>query len=323
MGLLAKNSSAATHPVSLPRKYGTPTRLPRFSPPKKYVTPAKLRRFGRVKKYVTHAHLPRFRKAIICRGGDPEPHARHSLYSWYILALDSHLMSLPAQLLRLEQLDGELTTVEQQLADLRRQQLRDPELEAAEQKLAALRTEDQQAAVQQRALESDLSDLEARIKRDHDRMYGGMIVDARELSSLEKELASYRSRRDALEERVLEGMERSEVLQAEIAGAQEQLEALRARRVDEKPVLAAKLEELTAAGPKLQAERAGLTEEIDPRSLSLYVRIRAHSGHAVSRVTDGVCQWCRVVIPPKDIHHARAGALVTCTNCARILYAGS
>jgi predicted nucleic acid-binding Zn-ribbon protein len=230
-------------------------------------------------------------------------------------------MSIPAQLLRLEQLDSELAQYDQQVAELRRRQQGNPELANAEQALASLRAQEQEVAVRQRSLESDLSDLEARITRDHQRLYGGTIVDSRDLASLEKEIQQFRSQRDEMEVQVLEGMERLESLQAERASSEERLGTLRAQWEEEGPALGMRIDELTASLPKLQAERAALAAEIDDRSLNLYGRIRVRSGHAVSTVTDGVCEWCRVVIPPKDVQHARAGSLVTCTNCSRILYA--
>jgi len=231
-------------------------------------------------------------------------------------------MAVAAQLFRLEQLDAAIQQHEAELASVRRRQARDPELQSAESRLEALRTQEAGAATEQRRLESDLTDLEAKIKRDQSRMYGGQIVDPRELASLEKELDHLRAQRESVEECCLQAMERLEEIQSSLATAGHQANKLREHREADRPELARHTEQLTGSLAGLREERAALAATIEPQALSLYQRLRAGSGHAVSAVSDGVCQWCRVVIPPKDVQHARAGALVTCNNCARILFTG-
>jgi predicted nucleic acid-binding Zn-ribbon protein len=231
-------------------------------------------------------------------------------------------MAVAAQLFRLEQLDAELDQRLAAVNEARRRLQRDPESEAAERRWQEVRAEETAALREQKALEGELADLEGRIKRDHDRLYGGRIVDSRELASLEKEIEHYRGRRDAVEDRLLAAMERAEGLQQTVVALAQQVDTLHARRQTDRPALEQLVSEGGTIIAGLQAERVALAESIDPRALNTYQRLHAASGHAVSRVADGVCQWCRVVIPPKDIQHARAGQLVACSNCARILYVG-
>lgn len=232
-------------------------------------------------------------------------------------------MAVTEQLFRLEQLDADLAQREAELAEIRRRQAQSPEIEAAEKRLDELRAQERQASAEQRRLESDLDELETRIKRDQTRMYGGQIVDPRELSSLEKELEHYRAQRDQLEEMLLTEMERLEGLQAELAMASKRANETRQRWEADRPMQARQAEQLGDALAAARAEREALAASIDARALGLYQRLRASSGHAISQVSDGVCQWCRVAIPPKDVQHARAGSLVTCSNCQRILHVGS
>ena len=101
-------------------------------------------------------------------------------------------MAVVAQLFRLEELDAEIERRERELTELRRRRRGNPELAAAEQQLERARAQEREAAADQRRLESDLADLEGKIKRDHTRMYSGQIVDSRELSLLERELQHLR-----------------------------------------------------------------------------------------------------------------------------------
>lgn len=232
-------------------------------------------------------------------------------------------MSIPAQVLRLEQLDTEIEQTESALSEARRRRLRNPELDAAEARVVRLRDNERAAALHQRQLEAELTDIEAKIKRDNTRMYAGQIVDPRELSSLERELTNYTTQRGELEQRVLEAMEHAEAFAEEVAASDGSARETRAMWEAERPSLERQEMELAERLIGLKRDREAAEIEVSPQTVSTYSRLRANSGHAVSVVRNGVCQWCRVNIPQKDVQHARAGALVSCSNCERILYVGS
>lgn len=232
-------------------------------------------------------------------------------------------MSVPLQVLRLEQLDTEIDQVQAALQEVRRRRRRNPELEAAEARVERLRANERAAALHQRGLEGELADVEGKIKRDHARLYSGTIVDPRELGSLERELGNYGHRREDLEQRVLEAMEQTEAFAEELAASEESARNTRATWERSGPELEQRERELAERLAELQREREGAAAQVSPQTIGLYARLRAASGHAVSEVRNGICQSCRVSIPPKDVQHARAGTLVYCSNCARILYVRS
>src|SRR5690242_2492106 len=105
--------------------------------------------------------------------------------------MEKGTMAIAGELFRLEQLDTDLEGRQAALTELRRRWQRDAQLQAAEATVERLRTTVQKDSAEQRSLEGELTDLEGRIERDNRRMYGGSIVDPRELSSLEKEIAHY------------------------------------------------------------------------------------------------------------------------------------
>ncbi|GAC1443442.1 MAG: C4-type zinc ribbon domain-containing protein [Chloroflexota bacterium] len=231
-------------------------------------------------------------------------------------------MTVAAQLFRLEQLDGEIQSLEGDLADLRRLVQGDPRIVAAEKHVELLRSQETAAAAQQRRLEGDLADVVAKMERDHRRLYGGSIVDPRELASLERELQHYGAQRDALEEQLYTAMELVERLQNDLATSTRDLDESRQHRVDDRPSLLERTQNLSNTIAERREEREALAGELDDRTLAIYTRLQKQSGRAVARISGGVCGSCRVGLPPKDVQHARAGLLATCTNCGRILYAG-
>jgi predicted nucleic acid-binding Zn-ribbon protein len=229
-------------------------------------------------------------------------------------------MAIAAPLFQLQQIDADLESRSAELAEVQQLQARNPELEASVERLEERRAQEIEARLEQRSLESELAELETRIKRDQTRMYSGQIVDSRELASLEKELQHLRAARDELEESLLLAMERLEGLEQSVAECSEHLNEVRDRWEEERPGLGDRalqlMDELTVLGN----QRESLAASIDQRSMDLYLRLRASSGHPVSDASHGICQWCHVTVPQKDVQHARSGALVTCSNCGRILY---
>ncbi|HZS93515.1 MAG TPA: hypothetical protein VFA78_01860 [Chloroflexota bacterium] len=229
-------------------------------------------------------------------------------------------MAIAGQLLELENLDSELDDLDAAIADRRRRTARHSELEAAEKRLDVVRQEDAGLAKEQRDREGDLAACEARIARDQKRMYSGAIVDARELGSLEREIEHDRAQRDQLEERLLQILERRERLEAETTGLSRTANELRERWEADRETLTREVEHLTDVVAGMRAERETLSSALPRDARDLYDRLRRSVGHAVSTVNNGVCQQCRVTVPPRDVARVRTGAMVTCVNCARILY---
>ncbi len=231
-------------------------------------------------------------------------------------------MSVAEQLHTLDSLDAGIERLEVQMADARRRFSRNPALEDAEARLDALRARERTIGSALREREGELAGLEARIGRDQQRMYGGQIVDPRELTSIERELEHHRAQRDASEEQVLALMEALEEIQEQVTAASRQANTLRDRWEADRPALTMEVESTSDVLAGMRDERDKLSAMIEPRALDLYTITRARTGHAVSPLTGTVCGACRVTLPPRDIQHVRSGALVTCPNCTRILYAG-
>src|SRR5450759_2471492 len=177
-------------------------------------------------------------------------------------------MSIPAQVLRLEQLDTEIEQTESAITEARRRRLRNPELDAAEARVVRLRENERAAALHQRQLEAGLTDVEAKIKRDNTRMYAGQIVDPRELSSLELELTNYAAQRDELEQRVLEAMEHAEAFAEEIAASDASARETRATWEAGRRTLERQEAALAERLITLKAEREAAVADVSPQTVS-------------------------------------------------------
>ncbi|HEV3312005.1 MAG TPA: hypothetical protein VG815_15955 [Chloroflexota bacterium] len=221
----------------------------------------------------------------------------------------------------LQQAEGLVETENAAIHALERQLRGDPEIDATRRRIESLATEQSAARTALRTLERQADDLTATIKRHTDTLYGGQIHDTRELNSIEAEIGHARVRQSALEDREIELMEKLDTLDASIAAAQEKLDSL----VESRGAGLSGLEsQLNAHRERLavaEAERQALAAVIQRPLLAQYERLRDRLGHGVSPIEEGICHWCRVQAPAKDVQHARGDTIVTCGNCGRILFA--
>jgi hypothetical protein len=229
-------------------------------------------------------------------------------------------MALAETVFHLEQLDSTLEARIAALRDLQRRSRQNVELENARSALAALEAERARVASESRAADGVLEEIETHIARTRGRLYGGAIIDPRELSSLQRELDHLAPPRDDAEMRCLELMDRLETLATQIESGREGVARLEKDWQESRPRVIAQAHALNEQIAALRAEREPLAASLDPSSLELYTRLRATQGHAVASIANGICAACRVSLPPRDIQHARGATLTTCPNCRRILY---
>ena len=171
--------------------------------------------------------------------------------------------------------------------------------------------------------DKDVDQVRVRIERDNQRLDAGQVSNARELESLQNEVASLRKRQGDLEEVVLELMERREAAQALRDGAGAEAEtadadetALTARR----DAAVAEIEEQAA---KAIAARAATVADVPADLLALYDKIRATVGGAgAAPLRRGQCGGCREMLSTAELNEIRRAApdeVIRHEDCRRIL----
>src|SRR5579863_2128386 len=126
--------------------------------------------------------------------------------------------------------------------------------------------------------EKDVEQVTVRIGKDNERLNAGQVSNARELESLQAEVASLRRRQGDLEEVVLELMERREAAQALRDGAAAEGETVgadEAAATARRDAAVAEIEEQTA---KAAAARVAVVADLPADLVALYDKVRASSG---------------------------------------------
>jgi uncharacterized protein len=171
--------------------------------------------------------------------------------------------------------------------------------------------------------EKDVEQVRTRIDRDNQRLTAGQVSNARELESLQSEVASLRRRQDDLEEAVLELMERREAAQALLDGAVAEADKVAADTAAVTGRRDTALAEIGEQAAKASAARAAAAADVPADLLALYDKIRASSGGlGAAPLRRGQCGGCRVMLSTVDLNAVRAAApdeVVRCEECRRIL----
>lgn len=230
---------------------------------------------------------------------------------------------LPAlqALIALQQLDSAADAARKRLADL-------PAAEAeiastvagATAAVEAAKAKLQENHAARRQLDKDVAGIDTRLARFED--HRAAVKTNQEYTALLHEIATAKSEKDGVEERILVLMEEADQLSAELKAAEAALakarkegEHVRAALVTERAALE---EELI----RLAGKRKGEASDVDRRALGTYeTLLKGRKGLAVSHIVAGHCAACHVRLRPHVEQQIRRNdSIVQCESCQRILY---
>jgi predicted nucleic acid-binding Zn-ribbon protein len=229
-------------------------------------------------------------------------------------------MSLAGQLYRLQQLDLELQDRQQELSDVENKLSDNKALLGTETQLASQKEQLEDARKEQKNCEWELDDVQEKTRQVDGKLYGGKTKDPKELVNLEKEAKALKSQIKTKEDRLLGLMSQVEQIESDVRGTLRESERLKREWAQRQETLGPRKGELEIELAGLKGERTGLAQQVDSEALSVYERIRRERGQAVVKVERGRCLGCHIAVPTSQWQKARAGDLIQCNNCSRILY---
>lgn len=230
-------------------------------------------------------------------------------------------MSRIATLWHLQTIDQELDEKSKRARQVDEAVANDPKAAAAGAALESAQKKLSEVRVSLRNQELDAKGLDSKIKEVEERLYGGRVLNPKELDGLEKDLQMHKRRRGEMDDTLLALMESVEQATKRVGDetiALKKIEATRAGDLEklarEKDLLSERLDELS--GQRDQA-RAGL----DADALRQYDQLRrTKAGRAVAQVKSDSCSVCGVTVPSGLINRIRTGdEIVLCSSCGRIL----
>lgn len=229
-------------------------------------------------------------------------------------------MTLPGQMYKLQQLDSELQRQQQYIEDIDRQLSGNKALTIAEANLTLIKQQLAEMRKSQKETEWKLEDMTTRSRDINNKLYTGVVQSPKELLSLKHEAESLKQRIDTKEEELLEIMGQVEEKETEEKSCSQKFSELTQEWQQKQVNLAQKRDESEKELTRLNKSREEDLQQIEQRDLMLYQQIKTIRGQAVVRVLKGQCQGCHMTLPIGQGQKAKAGEIIQCSNCSRILY---
>jgi uncharacterized protein len=233
-------------------------------------------------------------------------------------------MSAALGLLRLQQVDSQISQIQSRLQLIRETLENNAEVQAARQQLTSAETDRDGAEAARRDAEMQAQSQRMKIQQAESSLYGGAIRNPKELQDLQADVASLKKHLSAIEDAQLVSMLTLEDAQSNVQTAKDRLGNLMLRLEAEHEKLIAEREKLTRTLQDLQTERIAALSAVPAEHLQSYSRLlQSRRGRAVAEVTDNACAACGTILTAALQQSARhASQLVYCPSCGRILYAG-
>ncbi len=229
-------------------------------------------------------------------------------------------MSLASRLYRLQTTELQLRDKRRALKEIAARLNTNPELSAAEEALVSIESRLEAARKNQRKLEWEVEDLNAKIKGLNDKLYGGSVRNPKELVSLQQDVQSITRHLSGKEEKLIEAMDISESIEAEVEAARQKVSTLKAAWEDERPGLQRLKDSTEAEVFQLAETQQDLRDKLGSDKAQHYDLLAKAKGVAVVKVEQGRCKGCNLTVPDGLYQRARAGDMVECASCGRLLY---
>ena len=229
-------------------------------------------------------------------------------------------MSVASRLYQLQETDSHLREKLRFLKDAVARLEHNEELSLAAAELATQQDGLEQARKQQRQLDWEVDDLTAKILAVNGKLYGGSVQNPKELMNLEQDVQGLKRHLKVREEVLLDAMGVAESSEAGVGSLRKQVEELTAPWERERESLRVQKDDAELEIERLTQLRNLIRSEIGPDSTGLYDQLSRSKGAAVVKVELGRCTGCNLTIPTGQWQKARAGEVVGCGSCRRILY---
>lgn len=230
-------------------------------------------------------------------------------------------MSFVQPLLELQDVDGRIRELEQEIADIpERKKQENARLDSLRRSLEAAQNE--MKAVQVRIAETDLEAHACKEKINDLKKNQAMLKTNKEFQLYNKEISKLQDDLNNFEAREIGAMDDLIPIKAKVAEIEERLTKEQAGVDEYIEELDQRLAEINEVLKETQKEREETAKGIGPRPKLYYDRLKAKRWPVVVELQDGsVCTGCNLVQPPSVGQMVRRDQdVVLCTMCGRILY---
>jgi predicted nucleic acid-binding Zn-ribbon protein len=229
-------------------------------------------------------------------------------------------MSIARQLYQLQEIEQEIESKQQALAQCINQLGESKAVTEAKAKLSSGWQQLEELKSQQHSEEWEIEDLGARLAKAKDALYSGRIKNPKELASLQQEVEGLEAQLNQLEERALDTMEQVELAATSLNALNNEIEVLEAEWRSQQQSLSTEIEQFKELLSELEKKRQLVLDGIDSQTIGYYNQLKRQKGWAVAKIEQGTCRGCRITLSTAELQRVRGDQLVECNSCRRILF---
>jgi predicted nucleic acid-binding Zn-ribbon protein len=171
-----------------------------------------------------------------------------------------------------------------------------------------------------REIEKDLAAVQTRLSKYKDQLME--VKTNKEYQAMQTEISVAEQNVRSQEDRLLDRMEETETLTAELKSAEGALKTAQAEVAKERQALESERGSLDGDLARTSVERSAVAASLPANALSTFEQLTKHrKGLALSEAREGHCTQCHVRLRPQVFNEVRRNdSLIQCENCSRILY---
>ncbi len=170
--------------------------------------------------------------------------------------------------------------------------------------------------------EIDVKEVNTKIEKHQNELYGGKISDIKELKQLQKVIELVKKDRDKIEEGLLVLMDEEDDFKIDLSEAEKELAKLDEQLQRRQKEVNQQDKEIKKIIEEKQKKRTEIVHKINDRELiNRYNMLWGEKeGEVVVEIDGSICSGCNLSLPSDIIYHLqRDDMLITCPNCNRIL----
>lgn len=229
-------------------------------------------------------------------------------------------MPASRELLELQAVDGDLAVRNERLDEVAKRIGDDSALRALARRLKQEEAEVEEGLSRQRDLDAAVADLTEKVNAAEAKLYGGVVVNPRELRGLQADVEMIKRQRWNQEETLLEVMVGLDLSTGNRDASAQQLEQMKRTWKAEQKSLVEEQERLRGETAALVERRGALVARVPPAETALYEQVRKSRPQPVALMHNNTCGACRVGLPGRTAQEVRSSPSPTrCPNCGRIL----
>lgn len=173
-------------------------------------------------------------------------------------------------------------------------------------------------------IESNVKEINQKIKTFNDRMFGSVTYASRDLEHMNAEVESLKSQISVLEDREIEIIEVLEPVEEDVKEKTATISALKESIKSTESQVDSQIVEINLKAEIIKKDIELKRMQISPDLLAKYDLLRDHSGQiAISKVVNSRCGSCHLNLSASEIstlkHLSDDGELVLCEQCGCIL----